>query len=98
MSKFRARLGIGMVSNIPTPTPAQSMTLSMTSLGYANLGFPSQLTVNEENDMNWPELSLEGQSVDEEFKAYNSSKQTAIDQDLLSYWEVSLLQLLSHVT
>lgn len=84
-----------MVSDVPsTPTPAQSTTL--TSLGYANLGLPSQLTVDEENDMNWPEISLEGQSVDEEFKSYNSSKRTAIDQDLLSYWEVSL-QLLLHV-
>jgi hypothetical protein len=84
MSEFRERRGI--VSAVPTPTPQRT---SQTSLGYANLGLPSQLTVDEDNDMNWPEVSLEGQSVDEEYKSYNQSKRTAIDQDLLSYWEVS---------
>lgn len=95
MSKFRTRLGIGMVSAIPTPTPAQSTTL--TSLGYANLGLPSELIIDDENDMNWPEPSLEGQSLDKEFTSYNYSKWTRIDQYLLSYWEVSL-PLFSHVT
>jgi hypothetical protein len=92
MSKFRTRLGIGMVSAIPTPTSA-----TPTSLGYVNLGLPSQLIIDDENNMNWPEPSLEGQLVDKEFTSYNCSKWTRIDQDLLSYWEVSL-PLFSHVT
>jgi hypothetical protein len=85
MSEYRARLGIGMVT-AATPTPAQSTS---TNLGYINLGLPSQLTIDDENDMSWPEVSLEGLSVDEEFRTYNSTKRTAINQDLLSYWEVS---------
>jgi hypothetical protein len=80
-----------MVSAIPT---AQSVT--PTSVGYANLGLPSQLIIDDENNMNWPEASLEGQSVDEEFTSYDCSKWTGINQDLLSYWEVSL-PLFSHV-
>jgi len=67
----------------------------MSSLGYANLGLPSRLNVDDENDMNWLEASMEGQSVEEEFNSYDHSKRTSIDQDLLSYWGVS--GLLSHV-
>ena len=67
----------------------------MSSLGYANLGLPSRLNVDDENDMNWHETSVEGQSVEEEFTSYDHSKRTSIDQDLLSYWGVS--GLLSHV-
>ena len=67
----------------------------MSSLGYANLGLPSRLNVDDENDMNWLEASMEGQSVEEKFNSYDHSKRTSIDQDLLSYWGVS--GLLSHV-
>ena len=42
----------------------------MSSLGYANLGLPSRLNVDDENDMNWLEASMEGQSVEEEFNSY----------------------------
>jgi hypothetical protein len=65
----------------------------MSSLGYVNLGLPSRLNVDDENDMNWVEASGEGQSVVEEFNSYDHSKRTPMDQDLLSYWGVSGLLL-----
>jgi hypothetical protein len=89
MADYRLRHAIGVVQ--PTPVTSVTTGSSMTSLGYVNLGLPSRLNVDDEDDMNWLEASVEGQSVDEEFTAYDHSKQAPIDQDLLSYWGVSLL-------
>ena len=94
MSDYRIRHGIGIVE--PASTPATAGTY-MTSLGYANLGLPSRLNVNDETDMNWDESSDEGHSVDEEFTAYDHSKQAPIDQDPLVYWGVSTNLLLPAV-
>ena len=101
MAEYRLRHAVGPVV-APTDTSSQAQTSpvtgtgsgpSMTSLGYVNLGLPSRLNVDDENDMNWFETSIEGQSVDEEFAAYDHSKRAPIDQDLLVYWGVSgLLQ------
>ena len=87
MADYRVRHSIGVVAPLATPA---ATGLSMTSLGYANLGLPSRLNVEDETDMIWDEPSVEGQSVDEEFTAYDLSKPRApIDQDLLVYWGVS---------
>lgn len=96
MADYRSRHGIGIVD--PTSSPVTAGT-SMTSLGYANLGLPSRLNVDDEGDMNWPEASVEGQSVEEEFTSYDHSKRAPIDQDLLVYWGVSSqLLIVYHLT
>jgi hypothetical protein len=59
----------------------------MTELGYMHYGLPLCLNVDN-NEMNWPEVSVEGRSIDEDFDSYNHSKYTSVDQDLLSHWEV----------
>lgn len=101
MAEYRLRHAIGVVTpainttSSPRPVAAGS---SMTNLGYANLGLPSRLNVEDEDDMNWFEASVEGQSVDEEFAAYDHSKPRApIDQDLLVYWGVSGLLLVLNI-
>jgi hypothetical protein len=91
MAVYRVRHAIGIAA--PTAgspgSPAPAAGPSLTSLGYANLGLPSRLNVDDENEMNWLEASVEGQSVEEEFNTYDRSKRTHMDQDLLSYWGVS---------
>lgn len=101
MADYRLRHAIGVVA--PTNTSSSPVTTgssSMTPLGYANLGLPSRLNVDDETDMNWIEASVEGQSVDEEFNAYDHSKRAPIDQDLLVYWGVSglLLSVVNQLT
>jgi hypothetical protein len=93
MADYRVRHSIG-VAPLATGSSPAATGLSMTSLGYANLGLPSRLNVEDETDMNWDEPSVEGQSVDEEFSAYDLSKRAPIDQDLLVYWGVSGLRVL----
>lgn len=88
MADYRLRHAIGVVQPTTTPVAAGS-SMIQTSLGYVNLGLPSRLNVDNEDDMNWPDVSVEGQSVDAEFTAYDRSKRAPIDQDLLSYWGVS---------
>jgi hypothetical protein len=95
MAVYRVRHAIGIAA--PTTgspgSPAPAADPSLTSLGYANLGLPSQLNVDDEDEMNWPEASVEGQSIEEEFNTYDHSMWTHMDQDLLSYWGVSGLLL-----
>lgn len=86
MVEYRRRLSIDTV----IPTPAPSATVVPTALGYVNLGLPSELNVDDEDDMSWPEPSMEGQSIDEEYSSYNSTHRSKMDVDLLSYWEVRL--------
>jgi hypothetical protein len=88
MADYRLRHAIGVVE--PTTSSPGS---SMTSLGYVNLGLPSRLNISDDDDMNWPEDSAEGQSVDEEFSAYDTTKRAPLNQDLLRYWGVSVLFL-----
>jgi hypothetical protein len=91
MTEYRLKHSIGVAPASSSPVAGGS---SMTSLGYVNLGLPSRLNV-EETDMNWDEASVEGQSVSEEFSAYDLSKRAPIDQDLLVYWGVSGLRVLN---
>jgi hypothetical protein len=97
MAVYRVRhaIGIAALTTGSPGSPAPAADPSLTSLKYANLGLPSQLNINDEDEMNWLEASMEGQSVEEEFNTYDCSMQTHMDQDLLSYWGVS--GLLSHV-
>lgn len=93
MADYRIRHSIGVAPASSSQAPVATGS-SMTSLGYANLGLPSRLNVEDEFDMNWDEASVEGQSVDDEYTAYDLSKRAPIDQDLLVYWGVSGLQVL----
>jgi hypothetical protein len=68
----------------------------MTELGYMNYGLPLHLNVDND-DMNWPKVSVERQSIDEEFDSYDHSKYTSLDQDLLLHWEVSSPHFLAYV-
>src|ERR1700688_2152828 len=83
MVEYRKRHGIGMV------VPSAPATTSRTALGYVNLGLPSELSIDDDDSMNWPEVSMEGQSIDKEYNSYNHTARSKMDVDLLLYWEVS---------
>jgi hypothetical protein len=61
-----------------------------TSLGYINLGLPSRLTLDDDDEgLNWAtNSSLDTQSVDQEYSAYAFGTLAKIDVDILQFWEV----------
>jgi hypothetical protein len=88
MAAYRVRHAIG-VTTLTTSSHALTVGPSKTSLGYTNLGLLSWLNIDVDDEMNWPEASVEGQSIEEEFTTYDNSKQAPINQDLFAYWGVS---------
>ena len=83
MEKYRRKL------NEQNAAPAQAIApRTKTSLGYVNLGLPSHLTLDDDNELNWADRSVDTQSVDQEYSAYAFGTLAKLDTDLLKFWEV----------
>lgn len=84
MEKYRRKL------NEQSAAPAQAIApRAKTSLGYVNLGLPSHLTLDDDNELNWADsTSVDTQSVDQEYSAYTFGTLAKLDTDLLKFWEV----------
>src|SRR5271168_1627318 len=69
MEKYRRKLN--EQSAMPAPAVAPG---TKTSLGYVNLGLPSRLTLDDDDELNWADNSLDP-SVDQEYctKSINSA-------------------------
>jgi hypothetical protein len=85
MEKYRRKL------NEQSATPARLEAIAphaKTSLGYVNLGLPSHLTLDDDNELNWADNNVDTQSVDQEYSAYTFGTLAKLDTDLLKFWEV----------
>jgi hypothetical protein len=83
MEKYRRKL------NEQSAVPAQAIgPRTKTSLGYVNLGLPSHLTLDNDNELNWADNSLDTQSVDQEYSTYAFGTLAKLDIDILKFWEV----------
>jgi hypothetical protein len=75
--------------NEQNAAPPQAITpCTKTSLRYVNLGLPSHLTLDDDNELNWADNSIDTQSVDQEYSAYAFGTLAKLDIDLLKFWEV----------
>ena len=87
MEKYRLKLntndGVPHSTVLPTPPPKEK-----TSLGYVNLGLPSNLNLTDDDELGWAETSFDTQSVDEEYRCYSFGALTRLDVNILKFWEV----------
>ena len=75
--------------NEQSTVPAQAIgPHTKTLLGYVNLSLPSHLTLDDDNELNWADNSLDTQSVDQEYSAYAFGTLAKLDIDILKFWEV----------
>jgi hypothetical protein len=75
--------------NEQSAAPARAISpRTKTSLGYVNLGLPSHLTLDDDNELNWADNSLDTQSVDQEYSTYAFGTLAKLDTDILKFWEV----------
>ena len=88
MEKYRRKLN--EQSAMPAPAVAPR---TKTSLGYVNLGLPSRLTLDDDDELNWADNSLDPQSVDQEYSAYAFGALAKLDTDILKFWEVRDLSI-----
>jgi hypothetical protein len=86
MAKYRKKYNIGVVS---ANAAAASSKTTKTSLGYVNLGLPSNLNIDDDDDLNWDDNNKEILSLEAEYQGYAFGSRPGIDTDLLLYWEVS---------
>jgi hypothetical protein len=83
MEKYHKKL------NEQSVMPAQAIApCTKTLLRYVNLGLPSHLTLNNDNELNWADNSLDTQSVDQEYSTYAYGTLAKLDTDILKFWEV----------
>jgi hypothetical protein len=92
MEEYRKKLNEQCTTDV---MPAQAIAPpAKTTLGYVNLGLPSRLTLDsdDENGLNWAQansgLDTDTQSVDQEYSAYAFGALTKLDVDILKFWEV----------
>jgi hypothetical protein len=86
MEQYRLKLNM---NNNSIPVSAVLPTLpKKTTLGYVNLGLPSNFNLTDDNELGWGETSLDTQSVDEEYHSYGYGVLTKLDVDILKFWEV----------
>ena len=89
MVKYR-----GKNSTTRTQPPSPSRIASKkTSLGYVNIGLPSQYNVDDDDDdgLDWSIGGSGVRTVEEEFRLYAFGTLTdfeVLDTDLLKFWEV----------
>ena len=57
---------------------------SKTMLGYVNLGLPSHLNINDDS-LNWADMSMDQQSVHEEYHTYSFGAHMKMDVNLLKF-------------
>ena len=83
MEKYQRKL------NEQSTVPAQAISPhTKTSLRYVNLSLPLHLTLDDDNELNWADNSLDTQSVDQEYSTYAFGTLAKLDIDILIFWEV----------
>jgi hypothetical protein len=87
MRKYRARNS----ATCPRPASRSRIASKKTTLGYVNIGLPSQYSVDDDDDLNWSTRGSGIRTVEEEYRLYAFgalSDFDTLDTDLLKFWEV----------
>lgn len=89
MEQYRDRLKSNTNNSVPTVDVSSTHApKERTTLGYVNLGLPSNLNLIDDDELDWASTSSDRQSVDEEYHSYGYGVLTKLDVDILKFWEV----------